>query len=241
MVRGVGVGVGLWLGAWMLFACDASDQNSNSAGPLVGAMAQPMLPSAGAPGAPPTAGGLATSPSAAGGLGGGGTPAAGGGGGGGAGGAVLVGGHAAPSSGGAGGGMHGESGRHASGGSGGMTGGAGGGSAAGTGAPSTGAATFSSLYTSIMTPKCVPCHGAGVVPFQTKDEAYQSLVGIEAMDYCPGMKRVLAGDPDASVLILALKAQGCREGRPMPPSGMRLSDAEVQRFTAWIKAGAKND
>jgi hypothetical protein len=137
--------------------------------------------------------------------------------------------------------MHGVGGTHASGGSGGTAGSGGSTSTAGAGAPGTGAATFTNLYQSIMTPKCVPCHGIGVVPFQTRDEAYQSLVGVEAMEYCPGMKRVAAGDPDASVLIHAIKAEGCREGRPMPPSGMRLSDAEVQQFSAWIKAGAKND
>lgn len=118
------------------------------------------------------------------------------------------------------------------------SGGAGG---AGAPPPSSGPApTFTSLYDGIMMDNCVPCHGAGIVAFQSKQEAYDSLVGADVVEYCPGEKRVVPGDPAASVLIQALKGEGCRLGRPMPPVGMRLSDADIERFSAWVRAGAKN-
>jgi hypothetical protein len=91
--------------------------------------------------------------------------------------------------------------------------------------------------------KCAPCHGSGGLNMSTKDLAHSTLVGVDvAGSECTGMKRIVAGDPAMSVLIMALKAEGCRgrAGR-MPPSGDPLSMDEINQFSAWIAAGAMNN
>ncbi len=46
------------------------------------------------------------------------------------------------------------------------------------------------------------------------------------------------GNPATTPLVLAVTAAP-GEGRPMPPTGPRMSDAEVDVIKAWIAAGAK--
>jgi len=67
-------------------------------------------------------------------------------------------------------------------------------------------------------------------------------VNADTASMCLGMKRVVPGDVDASVMVHAIKADGCRgpTGR-MPPSGDPLSMAEIDMVVAWVAAGAKND
>jgi hypothetical protein len=124
-------------------------------------------------------------------------------------------------------------------------GGMGGGSAAGTGgaAPTGPAPTFTQIYDNILSMKCAACHGSGGLNMSTKDLAHSTLVGADVAGMeCTGMKRIVAGDPGMSVLVMALKAEGCRgrAGR-MPPSGNPLSMEEIDQFIAWIAAGAMNN
>jgi len=103
--------------------------------------------------------------------------------------------------------------------------------------------TFTQIYDSILSVKCAPCHGSGGLNMSTKDLAHSTLVGVDvAGTECACMKRIVAGDPAMSVLIMALKADGCRgrAGR-MPPSGDPLSMEEINQFSAWIAAGAMNN
>jgi hypothetical protein len=127
------------------------------------------------------------------------------------------------------------------------SGGTGGSNASGAGSGGAGPAgtapTFSQIYDNILSMKCAPCHGSGGLNMSTKDLAHSTLVGVDvAGTECAGMKRIVAGDPAMSVLIMALKAEGCRgrAGR-MPPSGNALSTEEIDQFSAWIAAGAANN
>lgn len=124
-----------------------------------------------------------------------------------------------------------------------MTGAAGMTASAGmTGAGGAGAApTFTSLYETIFKPKCAACHGAGLLTLTDKMSAYMALVNVGATMECGGMMRVLPGKPEMSVLIMAVKAEGCRLTGRMPPTGDGLSEAEIERLSAWIRDGAKND
>lgn len=79
--------------------------------------------------------------------------------------------------------------------------------------------------------KCVGCHsGAG------------AKEGLDMSSYATIMKGsehgpvVIAGDPDRSMVIHALKGEQGK--KPMPPTG-KLPDEEIQKVADWIKAGAK--
>jgi mono/diheme cytochrome c family protein len=91
--------------------------------------------------------------------------------------------------------------------------------------------------------KCAACHGSGGLNMSTKDSAYSTIVNVdEAGPNCPGMKRVLPGDPTMSVLVLAIKAEGCRgPGGRMPPAGNPLSADEISKIVSWVQAGAMNN
>jgi hypothetical protein len=127
-----------------------------------------------------------------------------------------------------------------------------------TGAQPTGAATWSAVYSEVIVANgCTGssmCHGGdvgvGALSLQTKDSAYTALVGTKAMgsNLTPGgtnckdleVARVVAGDPDNSLLVEKLEAtQPC--GDPMPPGGIRLKDAQIQQVRMWVKNGAKRD
>jgi hypothetical protein len=148
-------------------------------------------------------------------------------------------------------------------GSGGMTGGTGGvtgtggmaGGAAGSGV--TGEPKFSAIFEEII--KKTGCNGgtlchAGTVGKLTmleKDASYMALVGMDAMGTnlppggkdCKdsGLKRVVAGDPDHSLLVLKIEGMPpC--GNPMPPNGgSMLSADQITQIRTWIQDGAMND
>jgi hypothetical protein len=126
---------------------------------------------------------------------------------------------------------------------GGPAGGAGGAPAAGGGAGGGGAAaagpTFSDVYSMVLMPRCMGCHGmAGGLSLATKDGAFTALMADSST--CMGMKRVTPGMPAMSALIAAMRGTGCRMGRPMPPMGA-LPDADIKRVEDWITAGAMNN
>jgi hypothetical protein len=100
--------------------------------------------------------------------------------------------------------------------------------------------TFADVY-DILERRCAGCHSGGPdasggLDLSDPDTAYLSLVG--APSRCGGgtTDRVVAGDPDGSLLyrkVAAIDLCGSR----MPPSAP-LPAAEVEVIEAWIAAGA---
>jgi len=118
--------------------------------------------------------------------------------------------------------------------------------------------TFDSLFTVIIRGSCAVegCH-AGVPPdgsaptgmmlLDPNDPAlsYANLVGVDAMGVECGdgaRRRVVAGDPDASLLIQKLEGNGTPDGAEcgdrMPQGGPYLRDSTIAVFREWIAAGA---
>ncbi len=107
------------------------------------------------------------------------------------------------------------------------------------------------------------CHGTGGrggLKLTDKATSCKSLVGVDVVDSAPvptcttggaaagKMKRVVAGDPQASFLYLKLLGdQECISvgGKPagfrMPKEEEPLSAAEIALVEGWIKAGASCD
>lgn len=102
-----------------------------------------------------------------------------------------------------------------------------------SGSPAASTGTGYAAVQTILTANCAPCHGGP-----------QPKGGINLTSYDTIMKGgeegpvVTAGDPDKSVIIMALKGQGGK--RQMPPRGGPLPAADVKTIEDWIKAGAKN-
>jgi mono/diheme cytochrome c family protein len=95
------------------------------------------------------------------------------------------------------------------------------------GAPLTGYAAVQDVFTK----NCVGCHGAG-----------RPKAGIQLTDYAAAMKGgregavVVAGDPDGSLLIKAVRrAPGAKA---MPPRAALPPD-QVKILEKWVKDGAK--
>jgi polyvinyl alcohol dehydrogenase (cytochrome) len=115
--------------------------------------------------------------------------------------------------------------------------------------------SFSAIYRDILVGTgCTGtglCHGGGGGKLDMHDQAsaYMNLVGVAAMGTNPdnsgnncadsGLQRVVAGDPDNSLLIQKVEgSQPC--GTAMPPGG-KLSDENIGRLRAWVENGAKDD
>jgi hypothetical protein len=113
------------------------------------------------------------------------------------------------------------------------------------------AATFSQVYSDIISPICVQCHnpqGIGVtmgkLDMSTKAAAFADLVGVAAMGTACGGKgtRVVAGNADGSILY-----EKVDPGMPSPcgskmPLGLTpLTEAQANEIESWINGGAKND
>lgn len=114
--------------------------------------------------------------------------------------------------------------------------------------------TFDAIWSLVLEPRCAtPCHnpavGSGMLDMTTKELAFANLVGTTAMGpECggTGSTRVVAGDPEASLIIAKL------EGRPvagasalcgerMPFGGTPLSPETIGSLREWIRLGARND
>ena len=110
--------------------------------------------------------------------------------------------------------------------------------------------TFTDIYTDIIAVKCTPCHttatGSGVVSgkldMTTQAAAYTNLVGTAAAgEACNGMgTRVIAGDPDTSIMYLkASDDDPAPCGGKMPLGSKGLDADSSDEIKAWITAGAK--
>jgi hypothetical protein len=143
----------------------------------------------------------------------------------------------------------------ATGGVGGMTGGAGGMTGGSGGMPAdTNAPTWAAVYSEVIMRKgCnagAQCHGGsgGMLTMADSDGAYLALVGTDAMGISPppmasckdsGLKRVVAGDPDNSLLVKKLEnTQLC--GTSMPP-GVTLPPEKLAQVRMWITMGAQKN
>jgi catechol 2,3-dioxygenase-like lactoylglutathione lyase family enzyme len=125
--------------------------------------------------------------------------------------------------------------------------------AAAPGSPA--APTFSEIYRDLIMAKgCLvgACHGgpAGGLSMRSEELAYANLVGVSAMgrsslgSHAPncadsGLKRVVPGNPDASLLVKKIEhTQPC--GAAMPAESVTIPGELSLRVRAWIAAGALN-
>jgi hypothetical protein len=91
------------------------------------------------------------------------------------------------------------------------------------------------------TPYCHDGSGKGWTGFD-KATAYRTLVGA-ASTTCPGETRVVAGEPSRSVLAAAVTHTdlGACDVPTMPRNRAKLSQVDIDRILAWIRAGARDD
>jgi hypothetical protein len=107
--------------------------------------------------------------------------------------------------------------------------------------------TFTTIQETIFSPRCnLPtCHTAAAKAgnlILDPDHAYAALVGVEPnIDTArlAGLKRVDAGHPENSFLLVKLQGPPPDQGSRMPLGGPYLSDAEVQLIRNWIAQGAQ--
>jgi len=102
--------------------------------------------------------------------------------------------------------------------------------------------TLSSIRADIFEPRCgfTACHG-GSNPVRGLDlvlDPHASLVGVESEE--EGIVRVVAGDPEASLLFQLINGPVGTASAMPPPSG-GLPAEEIERIRGWIAAGAPND
>ena len=119
-----------------------------------------------------------------------------------------------------------------------------------TPAPVDGAASFAQIQTTILTPTCATanCHvgsGAQAGLVLTADVAYENLVGVRPTNpnaVGDGLKRVMIGKPDSSLLyhklVFPTGHHAHDYGNPMPTGTAGLSVGQLEFVRQWIAAGA---
>lgn len=127
----------------------------------------------------------------------------------------------------------------------------GGGDAAPDGAPDGAtAATFTTIYTGVMSSRCaipgchVPPAPTGALDLSTQAIAYASLVDVDAMGPACGptdFVRVVPGDAAMSLLYLKVSEATPACGARMPLTGEPLSAEEQALVASWINAGAADN
>ena len=100
------------------------------------------------------------------------------------------------------------------------------------------AVTLAQLTADIFTPNCANCHAGGSPSGGLNLSA--AVIAANTIDVDsvrdPNIKRVVPGDPDASLLYL--KVSGSSAGGQMPLGGAALSADEIAMIRDWIAAGA---
>ena len=116
--------------------------------------------------------------------------------------------------------------------------------------PVVGAASFAQIQTTILTPSCATsnCHvgtGAQGGLALTADVAYENLVGVKPVNpnaITDGLKRVMVGKPDSSLLyhklVFPTGHHAHDYGNPMPTGTSGLSVGQLEFVRQWIAAGA---
>ena len=104
--------------------------------------------------------------------------------------------------------------------------------------------TLTSIHDVIISRSCSSesCHGGsspeGDLDLSTFESSYASMVGVESVGE-PDFTRVVAGDPDNSLLYMVLLGPvGAID--QMPP-GYELSADEIEAVRQWIEDGAENN
>jgi hypothetical protein len=124
--------------------------------------------------------------------------------------------------------------------------------------------TFTNVYNSIISQRCVSCHrpggggfNVGRLDMSTADNAFANLVGVPAqgtgagtsgvMCGTTGLTRVVPGDAAASLIfnktnskLLGVLAP-CGSPMPTPAAAPPLTAGQVELIRGWIAAGALND
>lgn len=102
--------------------------------------------------------------------------------------------------------------------------------------------TLTALRADIFDPRCsfAACHGGAnpVRGLDLENDPFGTLVDVESVED-PAIKRVVPGDPAASLLFRVLQGP-VGATRQMAP-GAFLDADELEQVRAWIEAGAAND
>lgn len=82
---------------------------------------------------------------------------------------------------------------------------------------------------------CVECHGPNKPKSGVRVDSYEAMMSGSRK----GKKNVIAGDPDASRIIMTMTGKA----KQMPPRkyAQHPTREEIAKVSAWIKAGAKKD
>ncbi len=121
-----------------------------------------------------------------------------------------------------------------------------------TAPPSTSApATWTQVYTDIISPSCASCHSptgiggeSGKLDMSSQPAAYTNLFDVAAAGSACSGKGTRVTPKSAATSILYLKISTTDPspcGSKMPLTGPALSQAEVDEIASWINAGAMND
>ncbi len=100
--------------------------------------------------------------------------------------------------------------------------------------------SFDELYDQVLAVDCAPCHTSralGGLRMANADAAFENLINIPAeTGSCLGRTRVIAGDPDNSLLFS--KVAGVNLCGPLMPLGGTLNGPAIEEIRKWIEAGA---
>lgn len=110
--------------------------------------------------------------------------------------------------------------------------------------------TWTSIQAEVFDKSCATsgCHDGvtkrGDLSLDASD-SYASLVGVNPMNRSTegsDLKRVVAGNPDKSFLLIKLVAPSPAQGKRMPLGNQPpLDEATIQAIKTWIANGAKED
>jgi hypothetical protein len=111
-----------------------------------------------------------------------------------------------------------------------------------------GGVTFTTVYTTILSTHCLPCHATGggktngKLDMSTQANAFKNLVGVAAAGtMCTGKgTRVMAGNSAMSLLVEKLMPTPVC-GKQMPSGMAALPAASISQISAWIDSGAANN
>lgn len=100
--------------------------------------------------------------------------------------------------------------------------------------------TLAGIQDNIFTPICTQCHTGAAAPLGLALDAgvsFQNLVGVSSVEK-PEMRRVQAGNPDASYLMWKIEGRAGIVGERMPRGLPPLSAEQIAAVRGWIQSGA---